>query len=110
MNANDRIFDPTDPGQTNPARRPEIDPVCKFGPGGDFVRFWPGTDAPVCPASAGKLTKLLYKLARLIATSPHSAQPRFTTVPLIKTHGRDLHIFRAKEEFENAIKNKNNRN
>lgn len=34
--------------------REQIEPVCKFGPGGDFVSFWPAE--PVKPTQAAALT------------------------------------------------------
>jgi hypothetical protein len=73
-----------------------IDPVCKFGPGGDFVSNWPGKPVDYLKHSQSPLTKLLYSISKLInaAQAEHqqeysvnitegtnAAQPNTKTIP-----------------------------
>lgn len=51
-----------------------IDPVCRFGPGGDFVRNWPGTPEQYLKQSQSPLTKLLFSISKLINATQESQQ------------------------------------
>jgi len=46
----------------------QIEPVCKFGPGGDFVSVWPGEPQQSRQPSTNRLTKLLTSLSEMIST------------------------------------------
>jgi len=57
-----------------PAREP---PLCKFGPGGDFVSTYPPTEAPARPTLASRLAARLRRLLRAIdaAIRPGGVKP-----------------------------------
>jgi len=42
------------------------EPVCRFGPGGDFVSFWPKQHSPSRKAVPNSLALLLERLAKII--------------------------------------------
>lgn len=76
------------------------EPLCKFGPGGDFVSFWP----PKPGMRPSPLTELLNKLVPLVKAAP--AQQPQTHKPEIagKPTEHQQHIISPKEEFEHAAK------
>ncbi len=43
----------------------QIGPVCKFGPGGDFIRSWP---KEYSPENAGPITSVLMRINKLLGT------------------------------------------
>ena len=43
-----------------------IDPVCRFGPGGDFVSTWPCNPEDYLRQPQSPLTKLLYSIAKMV--------------------------------------------
>lgn len=47
-------------------RNERIKPVCKFGPGGDYVRFWPPGSYELPQLSANSLTKVLMSLSKIM--------------------------------------------
>jgi hypothetical protein len=47
-------------------RNERFEPVCKFGPGGDFVSVWPPESYGLAQPSANSLTKLLARLSGMI--------------------------------------------
>ncbi|GAH28442.1 unnamed protein product, partial [marine sediment metagenome] len=46
----------------------QIEPVCKFGPGGDFVSVWPGEAQQSRQPLTNRLAKLLTSLSQIIPT------------------------------------------
>ena len=46
-------------------------PVCKFGPGGDFIRQWPKPKSKVPPEMDNPLGKILSAIAEMIGTTIH---------------------------------------
>ena len=66
----------------------QTEPVCKFGPGGDFVSVWPPQSSELPQPSSNSLTKLLTSLREIIAASLGSD---FNTAP--------------KESLEYAVEN-----
>ena len=53
---------------------PPPEPLCKFGPGGDFVSYWPGGHGGLPRPAAGALGSLLSRLAELIRNSNPAAE------------------------------------
>jgi hypothetical protein len=51
---------------TNKNLNRQIEPACKFGPGGEFVSPWPGLADGVYCVSTGPLSRLLAKIASLM--------------------------------------------
>ena len=49
-----------------PERNGQIQPLCTFGPGGDFVSFWPKQHSTSRNAVPNSLALLLERLARII--------------------------------------------
>ena len=43
-----------------------ITPVCRFGPGGDFVSTWPGSAKQFIEESQNPISRLLFSLSKLI--------------------------------------------
>jgi hypothetical protein len=107
MDTNDRFIDIAKREEIGGSADGQIEPVCKFGPGGDYVSFWPSK-----PGRYGQsgLTRLLNKLAQLIAAPPSSLTRdtlvRATSPPVpgrASHQPTDRHIVRQKEELENAV-------
>jgi hypothetical protein len=46
-----------------------IDPVCRFGPGGDFIQTWPCNPEDYLQHSQSPLTKLLCSISKLISST-----------------------------------------
>ena len=53
-----------------------IDPVCKFGPGGDYSAIWPPGPPTASDPSAGALTRVLASLADIIGVVSGVARGR----------------------------------
>ena len=53
------------------------EPVCRFGPGGDFISVWPGESSGLSQSAPNSLTKVLSSIAEIIATmlgpEPHAS-------------------------------------
>jgi hypothetical protein len=49
-----------------------IDPVCRFGPGGDFIQPWPAKPEDYLQQSQSPLARLLYSISRIINTTEHA--------------------------------------
>jgi len=47
-------------------RNERTEPVCKFGPGGDYVSFWPPGSYELPRLSTNSLTKVLLSLSKII--------------------------------------------
>jgi len=92
MDANYRFIRDVNGGKIDGDGDSRIEPICKFGPGGDFVSAWPATGAKSAAPSAGWLSKLLNRLAQAIATEPIGA---------VREGERILY---RKQEFENALR------
>lgn len=43
------------------------EPVCKFGPGGDFTSFWPGEPSRLSEPAPNSLAKVLSSIAEIIS-------------------------------------------
>jgi len=89
-------------------RDKQFEPVCKFGPGGQFVSFWPADPAEHSQRCHSSLTHLLNKLARLIA-APLAPKAGGTLSQVSAAHHDEPRILRSKEEFENAVKDTGSR-
>ncbi len=76
------------------------EPVCKFGPGGEFVSYWPPMPDDYSRIRPNALTKLLNKLVPLVKIAPAqpSHQPQIVATPV----EHEEHIISSKEQFENA--------
>lgn len=52
------------------------EPVCRFGPGGDFISVWPVESSQLSQSASNSLTKVLSSIAEIIATilgsEPHT--------------------------------------
>lgn len=92
MDANYRFIRDVNGGKMDGDAGGRIEPVCKFGPGGDFVSVWPATGGKSAASCSGWLSKLLNKLAQAIATEPIGA-----------VRGGERILYR-KQEFENALR------
>ena len=42
------------------------EPVCKFGPGGDFVSYWPTGSLPLPQSTTNRMTKILVRLNEIM--------------------------------------------
>jgi hypothetical protein len=51
-----------------------IDPVCRFGPGGDFVKNWPGNPQDYLKNPQNPLTKLLFSINKLIKATQENQE------------------------------------
>lgn len=100
MDTNNRFTDADERRELLGHRYDPTEPLCKFGPGGDFVSFWP----PKPGMKPSSLTTLLNKLAHLAAAAPapnpQTHEPQTTPAP--GQHTRQ--IIASREEFENAAR------
>jgi len=98
MDTNKRFNDADERRELLGYKYDPAEPLCKFGPGGDFVYCWPPREG-MQPSS---LTKLLNKLVPLVASQPElklqSKTPEIATVAA-KNNRR---IKAPTEESENA--------
>ena len=46
----------------------QIEPACKFGPGGDFFSYWPGRAGEQQEVSTNRLGRLLTSIGEIITT------------------------------------------
>ena len=76
-------------------------PLCRFGPGGDFVSEWPA-GAQILDNHAGGLTKVLNSISDII-TGLLGSQPDETTLISNEIKGCDATTPCRKEESEYAI-------
>lgn len=85
-----------------------IEPVCKFGPGGDFVSFWPPESSPDARHSPGSLADLLGTISELmnamLGTNRRSGLPGFSSAST-NTYHPTGETFCLKEKLEYAVKN-----
>ncbi len=80
------------------------EPVCRFGPGGDFISDWPPEALDSPPGSRNGLTKLLGSIAEIITTVLGSEYDAATVM------SRDIDRFKGhfqyrEERFDYAVKN-----
>jgi hypothetical protein len=47
-------------------RNERMEPVCKFGPGGDYVSYWPPESYELAQLSTNSLTKVLFSLSKIM--------------------------------------------
>lgn len=59
----------------------QIEPICKFGPGGDFVSVWPKEPTFSLKPAPNRLTKLLNSIAEIINATLGSEFDSATEVP-----------------------------
>jgi len=59
-----------------------IDPVCRFGPGGDFVRPWPCNPEDYLQQSQSPLTRLLCSIAKMVGTNNVQAEDVRNNYPI----------------------------
>ena len=52
----------------------EDEPLCRFGPGGDYVSFWPGEGEEINDGQSQQLTRLLTGLAEIIGAITGTGQ------------------------------------
>ncbi len=101
MDANNRFTDADERRELLGSRYDPTEPLCKFGPGGDFVYFWPAKPG-MKPSS---LTKLLNKLVPIVAAQPQH-KPQQQEPHIAQTPAEPItQIIASKEEFENAANN-----
>ena len=65
-------------------RNDRIRPVCKFGPGGDFVSFWPPGSFELPQLSTNSLTKVLMSLSKImqhLVAAQSGKNPGVSAVP-----------------------------
>jgi hypothetical protein len=55
-----------------------IDPVCRFGPGGDFVRTWPCNPQDYLHHSQSPLTRLLSSIAKMVGVQAEAIRNNYT--------------------------------
>ncbi len=71
-----------------------IDPVCRFGPGGDFIQPWPAKPEDYLQQSQSPLTRLLYSISRIINATEHAP----ATVGTAENHNMMEHDQNAKSQ------------
>ena len=76
------------------------DPLCRFGPGGDFVFDWPKVPLNFIVPQPGSLTKLLIRIADSLIT-----KPAYNTQPAAKTNNDFLTKKTDSHENKNARTN-----
>jgi len=84
-------------------RDERIEPVCRFGPGGDFISVWPLESARAIQPSPNRLAKLLTSLSEII-TALLGSEFDTATVPT-DIRRRTNHLFAEKEKSEDAVGN-----
>ena len=95
MDTNNRFTDADERRELLGRKYDPTQPLCKFGPGGDFVYFWP----PKPGMNPSSLTSLLNKLVPLVAAPP-LPEPQMQQPENTPAHAQK--IIASKEEFENA--------
>jgi len=76
-------------------------PVCRFGPGGDFVSVWPRQPLELTHSSTGRLCKLLASMAEIVTVLLDSEFARDSAVPT-RIHRPPDQILHPKEKLEYA--------
>ena len=80
----------------------QFEPICRFGPGGDFVQNWPPATYQAGETNQNPLSKVLASLSEIIAamlgSEPHSTEVSSTN---IKTSPEQIR--RRKERLEYAV-------
>src|SRR3972149_5734901 len=102
MDTNNRFTDADERRELLGYKYDPTEPLCKFGPGGEFVSYWPPRPDDYSRIRPNALTKLLNKLVPLVKTAP--AQPsQIHQPPTAATPAeQEQHIISSKEQFENA--------
>lgn len=63
-------------------REKEFEPLCRFGPGGDFINDWPGDYADLSKLSSNRLGRILNSLSEIIAALLSSEHIRPATAQI----------------------------
>lgn len=62
------------------------EPICKFGPGGDYVSVWPGRRTSLPVSQTSRLTRLLGTIAEMLGTAIQAEFcPSDSNVPAVDT-------------------------
>jgi len=80
-----------------------IGPVCKFGPGGDFVSVWPKEPTSFLKPAPNRLTKLLNSIAEIINATLGSEFDSVIEVPTDMAP-ETKRIFYQEEKLKYAVK------
>jgi len=97
MDANNRFMDADERRALLGYKYDTSEPLCKFGPGGDFVSYWP----PKPGMRPSTLTDLLNKLIPIVkAAAAQQAQPHQSNIMAASTDQKQ-HIISPKEQFGN---------
>ena len=81
-----------------------IEPICKFGPGGDFVSVWPKESTSSLKPAPNRLTKLLNSIAGIINATLGSEFDSTTKIPIDFTPQADRILYQE-EKLKYAVKN-----
>jgi len=82
----------------------QIEPVCKFGPGGDFVSAWPKEPTSSLKPAPNRLAKLLNSIAEIINATLGSEFDSVTEVPT-DIAPQANRILYQEEKLKYAVKN-----
>jgi hypothetical protein len=99
MDTNNRFTDADERRELLGYKYDPAEPLCKFGPGGDFVYCWP----PKADMQPSSLTKMLNKLVPLVTSQPAQMPQTHEPEPAAKPAEQTHKIIESKGEFENAV-------
>jgi hypothetical protein len=83
-------------------RNERIRPVCKFGPGGDFISFWPPGSFELSQLSTNSLTKVLLALSKIMEKLVTTESGKNSAVPAV-TAGPVKRIVYGKGDSEDVV-------
>jgi hypothetical protein len=83
-------------------RNERIRPVCKFGPGGDYVSFWPAGSFELPQLSPNSLTKVLMGLSKIMENLVRRESGKISTV-CAATAGPEKRIVYGKGDSEDVV-------
>ncbi len=81
------------------------EPICRFGPGGDFISVWPGKSSDSISSKPNSLNKALGSIAELVALMLGS-EPEGISISRAGIQTNARRIFFAKEKLKYASNNK----
>jgi len=84
-------------------------PICKFGPGGDFTYVWPPESIDVPSTCQNSLSKVLNSVAEIVTTML-GADPGAVPLLNLKSQNNTKRIFFPKEKLKYAVKNDKSNN